>query len=159
MRSNEHGSRDSEKRWSTEGLEGVPLKLVESDRDARNRWTKVLRLVLGLNQTYEHKTAKLKFIYFTKQWTFSNYIREYQLLAEIFNDCHICHCMLSRISSIKLSYACSVGAFCWRSGYWKSVGCPCLFGCVPKGFPLVTFIFYSYFWLILLIFTLEFCSG
>ena len=58
MRSNEHGSRDIEKRWSTEGLEGVPLKLVESDRDARNRWRKVLCLGLGLNQTYEHKRAK-----------------------------------------------------------------------------------------------------
>ena len=66
MRSNEHRSRESERRWSTEGLEGVPLKLVESDRDARNWWRKVLSLGLRLKPSYKHKSAKLKFIYLSQ---------------------------------------------------------------------------------------------
>lgn len=41
MRSNEHRNRETERSWSTKGLEGVSLKLVESDRDARNWWRKV----------------------------------------------------------------------------------------------------------------------
>lgn len=41
MRSNEHGGKESGRRWDTDGLDGVPLRLVEGDRDARNWWRKV----------------------------------------------------------------------------------------------------------------------
>ncbi|MQL96082.1 hypothetical protein Taro_028753 [Colocasia esculenta] len=41
MRSNEHRSREIERTWITDGMEGVPLKLVEGDRNGRNWWRKV----------------------------------------------------------------------------------------------------------------------
>lgn len=41
MRSNEHGNRESERRWNMDGLDGLVLKLVEADRSARNWWRKV----------------------------------------------------------------------------------------------------------------------
>lgn len=42
MRSNEHGERERERKWDTSGLEGIVLKLVEGDKNARNWWRKVL---------------------------------------------------------------------------------------------------------------------
>lgn len=45
MRSNEHGNREAGRRWDTSGLEGLALKLVEGDRNARNWWRKVPRLI------------------------------------------------------------------------------------------------------------------
>lgn len=41
MRSNEHRDRESDRKWDTSGLEGVALKLVEGDRNARNWWRKL----------------------------------------------------------------------------------------------------------------------
>ncbi|CAN0898658.1 Phosphoglucan, water dikinase, chloroplastic [Linum grandiflorum] len=41
MRSNEHGNRESKMKWDTSGLEGLSLKLVESDQGARNWWMKL----------------------------------------------------------------------------------------------------------------------
>ncbi|KAK9146046.1 hypothetical protein Sjap_005949 [Stephania japonica] len=41
MRSNEHRNRELERKWDTEGLEGLALKLVEGDRNARNWWRKL----------------------------------------------------------------------------------------------------------------------
>ncbi|XP_062164628.1 phosphoglucan, water dikinase, chloroplastic isoform X1 [Alnus glutinosa] len=41
MRSNEHRNRETEIKWDTSGLEGLALKLVESDRSARNWWRKL----------------------------------------------------------------------------------------------------------------------
>lgn len=41
MRSNEHRNRETERKWDTSGLEGLALKLVEGDRNARNWWRKV----------------------------------------------------------------------------------------------------------------------
>lgn len=41
MRSNEHRSREVDRRWNTEGLEGLALRLVEGDKSARNWWRKV----------------------------------------------------------------------------------------------------------------------
>lgn len=41
MRSNEHRSRETQRVWRTESLDGVALKLVEGDRSARNWWRKV----------------------------------------------------------------------------------------------------------------------
>lgn len=41
MRSNEHRSREVDRRWNTEGLEGLVLRLVEGDKSARNWWRKV----------------------------------------------------------------------------------------------------------------------
>nr|CAD1823286.1 unnamed protein product [Ananas comosus var. bracteatus] len=41
MRSNEHRSRDIERRWITDGLDRVALKLVEGDKNARNWWRKL----------------------------------------------------------------------------------------------------------------------
>lgn len=42
MRSNEHHNRESDRRWDTSGLEGLALKLVQDDQNARNWWRKVL---------------------------------------------------------------------------------------------------------------------
>ncbi|XP_058093541.1 phosphoglucan, water dikinase, chloroplastic [Magnolia sinica] len=44
MRSSEHGNREADRRWNTEGLEGLSLKLVEGDRSARN-WRRKLEVV------------------------------------------------------------------------------------------------------------------
>lgn len=44
MQSNEHRNRETERNWNTSGLEGLALKLVEGDREARNWWKKVLLL-------------------------------------------------------------------------------------------------------------------
>lgn len=41
MRSNDHRNRESERRLNTDGLEGLSLKLVEGDRNARNWWRKL----------------------------------------------------------------------------------------------------------------------
>ncbi|XP_077226596.1 chloroplastidic phosphoglucan, water dikinase (ATGWD3) [Tasmannia lanceolata] len=41
MRSNEHRNRETTRSWNTEGLEGLALKLVEGDRNARNWWRKL----------------------------------------------------------------------------------------------------------------------
>ncbi|KAH7573367.1 hypothetical protein JRO89_XS03G0130200 [Xanthoceras sorbifolium] len=43
MRSNDHGNRETKRKWDTSGLEGFALKLVEGDRDGRNWWRKVLK--------------------------------------------------------------------------------------------------------------------
>lgn len=45
MRSNEHRDREAERRWDTSGLEGLVLKFVEGDRNARNWWMKVLPVI------------------------------------------------------------------------------------------------------------------
>ncbi|KAL9262661.1 Phosphoglucan, water dikinase, chloroplastic-like protein [Drosera capensis] len=50
MRSNEHGTRESERKVDTSGLEGLALKLVQGDQNARNWWRKlevVRELVVG----------------------------------------------------------------------------------------------------------------
>lgn len=47
MRSNEHGSKSTDRRWDTAGLGGMALKLVEGDKASRNWWKK-LELVRGL---------------------------------------------------------------------------------------------------------------
>lgn len=41
MRSNEHHNRESERIWNTSGLDGLALKLVEGDKNARNWRRKV----------------------------------------------------------------------------------------------------------------------
>lgn len=46
MRSNEHWNRVAERKWDTSGLEGLALKLVEGDQNARNWWRKVPLLIL-----------------------------------------------------------------------------------------------------------------
>lgn len=43
MSSNEHRSRETQRRWDLSGLEGVALKLVEGDKNGRNWWRKVQR--------------------------------------------------------------------------------------------------------------------
>lgn len=42
MRSNEHRSHETERKWDTSGLQGLPLKFVQADQSARNWWRKVL---------------------------------------------------------------------------------------------------------------------
>lgn len=49
MRSNEHRNRETERKWDTSGLEGLALKLVEGDQNARNWWRKVLLLNCALS--------------------------------------------------------------------------------------------------------------
>ncbi|RDX98549.1 Phosphoglucan, water dikinase, chloroplastic, partial [Mucuna pruriens] len=41
MRSNEHRSHETERKWDTSGLQGLPLKLVQADQNARNWWRKL----------------------------------------------------------------------------------------------------------------------
>ena len=45
MRSNEHRTHETERMWDTSGLEGLALRFVEGDRNARNWWRKVLYLI------------------------------------------------------------------------------------------------------------------
>ncbi|XP_042390095.1 phosphoglucan, water dikinase, chloroplastic-like [Zingiber officinale] len=47
MQSNEHRSKETEREWRTDGLDGVALKLVEGDRSARN-WRRKLEVVREL---------------------------------------------------------------------------------------------------------------
>ncbi|XP_050141844.1 phosphoglucan, water dikinase, chloroplastic [Malus sylvestris] len=59
MRSNEHGNRKGGK-WDTSGLEGLALKLVEGDRNARNWWKKlevVRDLLVGSLQSEDRLDA------------------------------------------------------------------------------------------------------
>ncbi|XP_038995104.1 phosphoglucan, water dikinase, chloroplastic-like isoform X2 [Hibiscus syriacus] len=60
MRSNEHHNRELERRWDTTGLEGLALKLVEGDKNARNWWRKlevVRELLVGSLQNGERLEA------------------------------------------------------------------------------------------------------
>ncbi|XP_065861529.1 phosphoglucan, water dikinase, chloroplastic isoform X3 [Euphorbia lathyris] len=60
MRSNEHSNRESERQWDTSGLEGLALKLVEGDKNARNWWRKlelVRELLVGSLQTEDRLEA------------------------------------------------------------------------------------------------------
>ncbi|KRH36357.2 hypothetical protein GLYMA_10G298000v4 [Glycine max] len=41
MRSNEHRSHETERKWDTSGLQGLPLKFVQADQSARNWWRKL----------------------------------------------------------------------------------------------------------------------
>lgn len=63
MRSNEHGNKDSERKWDTTGLDAVPLKLVEGDKVSRNWWRKVCWTnFLFSSQT--HKSVPCGFLLF-----------------------------------------------------------------------------------------------
>ncbi|KAM5569788.1 phosphoglucan, water dikinase, chloroplastic [Rosa sericea] len=60
MRSNEHRDRESGRNWDTSGLEGLSLKLVEGDRNARNWWQKlevVRDILLESSQSEERLDA------------------------------------------------------------------------------------------------------
>ncbi|KAK3414637.1 hypothetical protein EUGRSUZ_H00494 [Eucalyptus grandis] len=61
MSSNEHRNRETEMRWDTSGLEGVALKLVEGDRNARNWWRKleVVRELIVENLQGENRLEAL----------------------------------------------------------------------------------------------------
>ncbi|XP_057732609.1 phosphoglucan, water dikinase, chloroplastic [Arachis stenosperma] len=41
MRSNEHESHETQRKWDTSGLQGLALRLVEGDQSARNWWRKL----------------------------------------------------------------------------------------------------------------------
>ncbi|KAK6914379.1 Pyruvate phosphate dikinase, AMP/ATP-binding [Dillenia turbinata] len=41
MKSNEHRNRETKRKWDTSGLQGLALKLVEGDQNARNWWRKL----------------------------------------------------------------------------------------------------------------------
>ncbi|XP_014513502.1 phosphoglucan, water dikinase, chloroplastic [Vigna radiata var. radiata] len=41
MRSNEHRTHETQRKWDTSGLHGLPLKLVQADQNARNWWRKL----------------------------------------------------------------------------------------------------------------------
>ncbi|KAK9289169.1 hypothetical protein L1049_017643 [Liquidambar formosana] len=60
MRSNEHQNRETGRKWDTSGLEGLALKLVEGDRNARNWWQKlevVRELLVGSLETGDRLEA------------------------------------------------------------------------------------------------------
>lgn len=48
MQSNEHRTHETERKWDTTALQGLPLKLVQGDQNARNWWRKVLTVTLLL---------------------------------------------------------------------------------------------------------------
>ncbi|XP_059650941.1 phosphoglucan, water dikinase, chloroplastic [Cornus florida] len=70
MRSNEHHNRESERKWDTSGLEGIALKLVESDRTARNWWQKleVVRELLHGNAESGHRLEALIYSAIYLKW-------------------------------------------------------------------------------------------
>ncbi|XP_021745875.1 phosphoglucan, water dikinase, chloroplastic-like isoform X1 [Chenopodium quinoa] len=51
MRSNEHHNNEKDRKWDTSGLEGLALKLVQDDQNARNWWRKleVVRELIAKN--------------------------------------------------------------------------------------------------------------
>ena len=51
MRSNDHRNREMERRWDTSGLEGLALKLVEGDRNARN-WRRKVSLLRNFHLAF-----------------------------------------------------------------------------------------------------------
>ncbi|CAO2831421.1 unnamed protein product [Amaranthus hypochondriacus] len=60
MRSNEHRDRESNRKWDTSGLEGLALKLVQDDQNARNWWRKlevVRELIVGTLDESDHLEA------------------------------------------------------------------------------------------------------
>ena len=48
MRSNEHRSHETRRKWDTSGLQGLALRLVQGDQNAGNWWRKVLHFLLSL---------------------------------------------------------------------------------------------------------------
>lgn len=52
MRSNEHHNNERDRKWDTSGLEGLALKLVQDDQNARNWWQKVILSVLPVSILY-----------------------------------------------------------------------------------------------------------
>eukprot|EP00262_Sarcandra_glabra_P011298 TRINITY_DN2713_c0_g1_i2.p1 TRINITY_DN2713_c0_g1~~TRINITY_DN2713_c0_g1_i2.p1 ORF type:complete len:1245 (-),score=236.50 TRINITY_DN2713_c0_g1_i2:241-3843(-) len=64
MQSNEHRDRESERRWNTEGLDGLALQLVESDRSSRNWWRK-LDVVRELLVGNLEKSDRLEFLIYS----------------------------------------------------------------------------------------------
>ncbi|GLU18569.1 hypothetical protein SLE2022_348620 [Rubroshorea leprosula] len=60
MRSNEHRNQETERKWDTTGLQGLALKIVEGDRNARNWWRKlevVRELLVGCLQSKDRLEA------------------------------------------------------------------------------------------------------
>ncbi|KAE8708781.1 Phosphoglucan [Hibiscus syriacus] len=57
MRSNEHHNRELERRWDTTGLEGLALKLVEGDKNARNWWRKFHAIYLPVHMLSVNSTC------------------------------------------------------------------------------------------------------
>ncbi|KAL2323805.1 hypothetical protein Fmac_022863 [Flemingia macrophylla] len=47
MQSNEHRSHETQRQWDTSGLQGLSLKLVQADQNARNWWRKPTRANFG----------------------------------------------------------------------------------------------------------------
>ncbi|XP_062108119.1 phosphoglucan, water dikinase, chloroplastic [Humulus lupulus] len=70
MRSNEHRDRESERRWDTSGLEGLALKFVEGDRNARNWWRKleIVRDLLLENSQSEERLDALIYAAIYLKW-------------------------------------------------------------------------------------------
>jgi len=49
MRSNDHRTHETQMKWDTSGLHGLPLKFVQADQNARNWWRKVLQFIIFLS--------------------------------------------------------------------------------------------------------------
>ena len=53
MRSNEHLTHETARRWDTSGLGGLALRLVEGDQKARNWWRKVGQLIVFTTDVFD----------------------------------------------------------------------------------------------------------
>ncbi|PON66919.1 Glucoamylase, starch-binding [Parasponia andersonii] len=70
MRSNEHRAHETERSWNTSGLEGLALKFVEGDRNARNWWRKleIVRELLVENSESEDQLDALIYSAIYLKW-------------------------------------------------------------------------------------------
>ncbi|CAK9138210.1 unnamed protein product [Ilex paraguariensis] len=70
MQSNEHRNREADRKWDTSGLEGLALKLVEGDQNARNWWRKleVVRELVAENVENGHRLEALIYSAIYLKW-------------------------------------------------------------------------------------------
>ncbi|TKW38314.1 hypothetical protein SEVIR_1G107000v4 [Setaria viridis] len=76
MRSNEHGNKDSERKWDTTGLGAVPLQLVEGDKVSRNWWRKLelIRLLLSKSVDDQSRLEALTYSAIYLKWIYTGQI-------------------------------------------------------------------------------------
>ncbi|KAG0485880.1 hypothetical protein HPP92_009959 [Vanilla planifolia] len=65
MRDNNHRNREMERKWNTEGLDGLSLKLVTGDQNANSWWRKleVVRTLVALARNVEHEDRLEALVY------------------------------------------------------------------------------------------------
>ncbi|KAJ4723049.1 phosphoglucan, water dikinase, chloroplastic-like [Melia azedarach] len=70
MRSNDHRNRETDRKWDTSGLVGLPLTLVEGDQKARNWWRKleIVRELLVENLQSDDRLEALTYSAIYLKW-------------------------------------------------------------------------------------------